>query len=128
MALIVLIDDDESLRTMLTKMCERLGHEVLAEGNGNLGLKCVRQARPQVVITDILMPEKEGVETIMELRREFPKLKIIAMSGGGRNSASDYLSMARKFGAAFTLAKPFGREELKNALESVLAEPQSPKP
>jgi len=128
MALIVLIDDDESLRTMLTKMCERLGHEVLAESNGSLGLKRVRQARPQVVITDILMPEKEGVETIMELRREFPKLKIIAMSGGGRNSASDYLSMARKFGAAFTLAKPFGREELKNALESVLAEPQSPKP
>jgi DNA-binding response OmpR family regulator len=121
MARIVIIEDDESMRAMLTAMTEWMGHEVYAEDNGNTGLRRVRDCLPDLVITDMVMPEKEGVETIMELRRNYPKIKVIAMSGGGRNSSSDYLVLAKKLGAHYVLTKPFSRDELKIALESVLA-------
>jgi len=78
------------------------------------------------VITDLIMPEKEGLETITELRERHPGIKIIAMSGGGRLNNDDYLYMARKFGAACTLAKPFSREELKAALAKAFQSGASP--
>ncbi len=121
MASIVIIDDDAAFRPMLAQMLGRLGHEVFAAENGHAGLKFVRARVPDLVITDMVMPEKEGVETIIELRRSYPALKIIAISGGGRINSADYLSLATKFGVAGTLAKPFGRDELKAVLEAVLA-------
>jgi DNA-binding response OmpR family regulator len=120
MARIVIIEDDESIRSLLAQMLERLGHEVFEEPDGNAGLRCVETCTPDLVITDIIMPDKEGVETILELRHRFPAIKIIAMSGGGRHSATDYLQLAKKCGAGYTLAKPFGQEELKAALAVVL--------
>src|SRR4051812_15420684 len=104
---IMLIDDDEPLRTMLRKTLERAGYEVEDAPNGNVGIKLYRQKPSELIITDLIMPEKEGLETIMELRREFRKVKIIAMSGGNRMNPKVNLLMAQKFGAMRTLAKPF---------------------
>jgi CheY-like chemotaxis protein len=123
MARIVIIEDDDTLRPVLLQTVRKLGHEAFAEPDGKAGLNRVRAWPPELVITDMVMPEKEGVETILELRRDFPAIKIVAISGGGRNNRADYLSFAKKFGAAATLAKPFSREELRQVLETVLAPP-----
>ena len=74
-----------------------------------------------IIITDLVMPEKEGIETIMELSRTAPNIKIIAMSGGGRVNATDYLTIARRVGASDTLAKPFSGDELLAAVSRVLS-------
>ena len=118
---VLIIDDDEALRRLLLLLLPRLGYEAVAEPDGVAGLRRVGEWEPDVVITDLIMPEKEGVETIMELRRLHPEIKIIAMSGGGRGSSIDYLQIAKRCGAHRTLAKPFEREEIKTALAEVLA-------
>jgi CheY-like chemotaxis protein len=120
MARIILIEDDEALRPMLVKMIERLGHEVRSEPDGKAGLGQVRVWEPDLVITDMIMPGQEGAETIFKLRREYPGVKIIAMSGGGRLGGADYLALAKKLGVATTLSKPFSRDEFKLALEVAL--------
>ena len=121
MARILVIDDDSAIRSVVRRGLERAGHEVTEAPDGDAGLKSFRTRNTDLVITDIIMPEREGVETIMALRKEFPALKIIAMSGGGGGSA-DFLSIAKKLGARRTLAKPFGHRELLDAVEEVLAE------
>jgi YesN/AraC family two-component response regulator len=74
-----------------------------------------------LVMTDIIMPDMEGIETILGLRRSHPRLRIIAMSGGGRGSAHDYLLVAQQLGATRVLAKPFSTDEMKNTIAAVLA-------
>jgi len=123
MARIVIIEDDDTLRPALLQTVRKLGHEAWAEPDGKAGLARVRAWPPDLVITDMVMPEKEGVETIRELRRDFPAIRIIAISGGGRHHNADYLLFAKKFGATATLAKPFSRDELRQVLETVLAPP-----
>ncbi len=120
MARILVIDDDDQIRAMLQQRLEREGHKVVSAGDGKLGMKLFREEPAELVITDIIMPEKEGIETIMELRRDFPEVKIIAISGGGKVSPDEYLHIAEKFGAHRTLAKPFGREELLKAVQELL--------
>jgi CheY-like chemotaxis protein len=117
---ILLIDDDVSFRDMLQLMLEELGHHVTAAGDGKEGL-AAHQANPaDLVITDLVMPGMEGIETIIELRKCSPTLKIIAMSGGGRIQMVDHLPTARMLGASFTLAKPFTPLELSAAIAQVL--------
>jgi DNA-binding response OmpR family regulator len=118
---VLLIEDDASVRVALTQTLQRLGYEVAAAANGKAGLLQAMLRPPDLVITDLIMPETEGLETIMELKRRTPAIKIIAISGGGRLSNDDYLNVARKFGASRALAKPFSREELKAAIEATLA-------
>ena len=119
---ILLIDDDESMRPTMQRMLERLGHQVWAEADGDAGLARARQLAPDLVITDIIMPERDGIETIEGLRR-LPRVpKIIAISGGGRLSAENLLALAGKLGAQYTLAKPFTREELQQAIERVMGD------
>jgi DNA-binding NtrC family response regulator len=120
MAHILIIDDDASMRGSLAQTLERLGHQVSSAADGKAGVARAVESPPDLVITDLIMPEKEGLETIMELREHHPKVKIIAMSGGGRLSNEDYLHLAKRFGATVTLAKPFTREELKAVLAQVL--------
>ena len=120
MARILIIDDDAAMRGSLAPTLERLGHEVSSAPDGKAGVARATEKAPDLVITDLIMPEKEGLETIMELRALYPRLKIIAMSGGGRLSNEDYLHLAKRFGASVTLAKPFSREELKAALAEAL--------
>ncbi|HVW20329.1 MAG TPA: response regulator [Opitutaceae bacterium] len=118
---ILVIEDDEKMREALVQTLLKLGHEVAFEPNGRAGLERAAQWLPELVITDLIMPEKEGLETIVDLRRGHPAVRIIAISGGGRLSNSDFLDVAAKLGAQGTLAKPFTRDELKAAIAAVLA-------
>jgi CheY-like chemotaxis protein len=120
---ILLVDDDDSFRKMLRLSLERLGHEVVEARDGKEAVRLVREGTPDVMVTDLVMPEKEGLETIDEVRRQYPGLKIIAMSGGGRVNASDYLKIARAMGADQVLAKPFSIDEIAASLSSVLGRP-----
>ncbi|MDB4444242.1 response regulator [bacterium] len=120
MANILIIEDDDQLRTMLREMLERIGYKVTEARNGNEGIERYRENPADLVITDIIMPEKEGVETIIELTRDFPDVNIIAISGGGRVPAEEYLRMVKKLGAKHTLVKPFIREKLLEAVKDLI--------
>jgi len=113
---ILVIDDDWQMREMMHQALERAGYGVVDAANGKIGMNIQRQEPVDLVITDLIMPEKEGIETIRELRRDFPGLKIIAISGGGRAGADGYLSVAKTIGADRTLSKPF---DLKQILDTV---------
>ena len=122
MALILIIDDDDQIRRVLRKTLERDGYDVADAPNGKEGIRLYRENPADLVITDIIMPEKEGIETIMDLRREFPEVKIIAMSGGGRIGPEDYLNMAKGLGAQRTLTKPLERDELLKMVMELINE------
>jgi len=121
MTRILLVDDDESFRPMLHATLERCGYEVVTAMNGKEALARYGQQEVDLVITDLIMPDKEGLETIVELRRQAPGVKIIAMSGGGRNNPRAYLHMAKQFGAVGVLPKPFSTQELLDAINVALA-------
>jgi len=119
---ILVVDDESHILIMLKKMLERAGFEVDLAANGSEGVEVFKKSQPDLVITDIIMPEKEGLETIREMRRIKPDLKVIAMSGGGKVSAESYLDIARIFGAGKVIAKPFTQKELVSAVQSMLSE------
>jgi YesN/AraC family two-component response regulator len=96
-----------------------MDHHVTEARNGTEALRLCAAEPPEVVLTDLIMPEKEGLETIAEIRRQFPELKVIAMSGGGRGQADDYLRIARRLGAVQTLSKPFSTSEMAAAIASL---------
>lgn len=122
MARILIIDDEEDIRLTVRLALESMGHEVSEAVNGNDGLKRFSTEKNDMVITDILMPDKEGIETIIELRKIRPDLKIIVMSGGGRINATHVLETAKRFGANIALKKPFSIADLCSTVESCLAE------
>lgn len=118
---ILVIDDDAQFRHMLCLMLQQAGYEVLPAADGEEGIRVFRRELIDLVITDIFMPEKEGLETIRELRKEFPDVKIIAISGGSRKVEEfSTLPYAKKFGAVETLAKPFRRDDLLGLIREVL--------
>ena len=119
-ASIVVIDDDEDLRDSLQIVLEREGYRVFSASDGAAGAEIYRLEKADLVITDIIMPIKEGLETITELHREFPDVKIIAISGGGRVGLKNYLEWAEVLGAHHVLAKPFSRSEILNSVKKVL--------
>ena len=118
---ILLIDDDDAFRTMLRLTLTHFGHAVTEARNGKEGLKIYAAAGTDLVITDIVMPEKEGLEVLMALWQRQPPVKVIAMSGGGRVSAATYLQSATLLGAARVLEKPFSNDDLLTAIDEVLA-------
>lgn len=120
MAKIVVIDDDPALRRTMRKILQRGGHEVREAENGLTGLSLVEADRPDVVVTDLLMPEKEGIETIVELRDRFPDVAVVAISGAGGVSREGPLVDAELFGADATLSKPFTIERFQETVERVL--------
>lgn len=122
MATILVIDDDQEVRDFLVAVLERAGHEVTTAGNGRDGVAMFREHAVQVVITDIIMPEKDGIETILDLRREHPDLKVIAISGGGRTTPENYLHSARLLGADRAMRKPFKNEEILRAIDELTTE------
>jgi CheY-like chemotaxis protein len=122
MARILVIDDDEQVLDMLYESLTREGYDVLKASNGEQGLRLYREKSVDLIITDIIMPEKEGIETIIELRQDFPNVKIIAISGGGRAGTKDYLQMAKIFGVQRTFAKPVAREQLLDAIKELIKE------
>ena len=125
MARILVIDDDPQIRDVLKQFLEREGYEVAVAPDGNAGLRLHRADSAGLLITDIVMPEKEGLETIMEFRHHFPAVPIIAVSGGGKNGPQDYLNPARALGAQKTFSKPFDFQELLAAVRELL--PEDPK-
>jgi CheY-like chemotaxis protein len=122
MAQILIIDDDKLFGTMLCDQLAAAGYQVVVAFNGVQGLKLYQQRQPDLVITDIIMPEMDGIETIMELRRHNPHLKIIAVSGGVRDGAGSYLRPAALLGAQRTFTKPVDIRELLEAVSDLLAQ------
>ena len=116
MALILVIDNDASVRTALCALLLREGHEVLEAVNGVEGENLCAQNHPDLVITDIFMPEKDGVETLLELRHDFPDIKVIVISG----NAQEFLPITKDLGAHQTLTKPFKAVEVLKAVQELL--------
>lgn len=121
MARILAIDDDEGVRLMLREVLTREGHEVRLARNGEEALQLLSRHPCDLVITDIVMPRKEGIETIVELRRSHPEVRIIALSGVGSGGGDDYLRFAEKLGAMRTLSKPVRVSDLRRVVSECLA-------
>lgn len=117
---ILVIDDDEIFRTGLVGILQMEGYSVLEAKDGEEGLAVFKEENPDLVITDILMPKKEGIETIIEILDEQSGQAIIAMSGGGKGNPREYLGFAENFGARQILQKPFRIPELLAAIESLM--------
>jgi len=121
MSHILVIDDDPVLRRVITLALEGVGHSVLRCENGRKAIDYLEHGHADLLITDIIMPEMDGVETVRAARRLQPLLPILAMSGGGSFGPADYLGIARAFGATAVLAKPFRPAELVELVASLLA-------
>ncbi len=122
MARILIIDDESQIRSMLRLMLERVGYEVIEAADGLEGIRQYRDNPADLIITDLIMPNKDGIGMIIELKKEFPKVKIIAMSGGGVNRPEGYLDGAKKLGATRTLTKPIDRDQMLAAVKETLRE------
>jgi CheY-like chemotaxis protein len=116
MAHILLVEDDSEVRRALRLNLEGFGHFVVEAGNGYEAMEALRSVRADVIVMDLVMPERDGLETIMELRRHRPELPIVAMSGGGRIAPGINLSVARRLGATRVFVKPFPVAELDRAV------------
>jgi CheY-like chemotaxis protein len=122
MAHILVIDDDQAFREMLVQSLTLDQHRVSVARDGEEGLRLCRQAKPDLILTDILMPAVDGIELIMELSRQGNAIPIIAMSGGRRSISAEFnLESASLMGVKATLAKPFVRADLRQAIERALA-------
>jgi len=118
--LILVIDDDQPVRQSLEMLLQIYGFDVLTAADGEAGLRAYRDHHPAAVITDIMMPGRDGIETIRTIRHEFPDAKIIAMSGGGRIGNTDFVSLAVKLGADCGIHKPFDIEKPVELLRGLL--------
>lgn len=117
---ILVIEDDAEVRNMVCKMLSAEKYDVVSAVNGREGIELMRnKSNIDLVITDLFMPEKEGLETIRELKRDFSTIKILAISGGGRDKAQDFLMTAEILGADLTLGKPFVKQELLDAVHDL---------
>lgn len=117
---VLLIDDEKMLRDVLRDAFEAAGYDVAVAANGTDGVRLFEEAPSDIIVTDILMPDKDGLEVIMELRKRHPNVKIVAISGGDRTGNRQYLRIARELGAARILPKPFRPKELLALVEEVL--------
>jgi two-component system, chemotaxis family, chemotaxis protein CheY len=120
MARILVIDDDESIRETVRRVLEAQGHSVRVVEDGEDGIDSIAESAPDLVITDIFMPGRDGIETLRETRKAFPKLKVIVMSGGDSSGLMNLLDDAEMLGANRTLPKPFTPAELMRAVDGVL--------
>ena len=123
MAHILLVDDEPLVVEALSNAIVKKGHTVVTAKDGNQGMERFVEGKFDLVITDIIMPDKEGIEMIMEMRRHAPHTRILAISGGGRTGSVEFLQMAKKLGATATLRKPIRLAELYQTLEECLGKP-----
>lgn len=119
-AQILLVDDEDMVRMQIRSSLELEGHQVREASNGREAIDMLNGYKPDLMITDILMPEKEGIETIMEVRQKYADIKIIAISGGVRTENMDFLKIAKRLGADLALPKPFGRQQLLTLVNQLL--------
>lgn len=121
MASVLIIDDDDAVRRILRGALERAGHAVTEGRDGAEGMAAYRSAPADLVITDVFMPDQDGIETIRQLREEFPASRILAISGGSVAGPRGTLIDAKLLGADATLEKPFTMDRLSEAVRSLLA-------
>lgn len=119
-AQILLVDDEDMVRMQIRSSLELEGHQVREASNGREAIDMLDGYKPDLMITDILMPEKEGIETIMEVRQKYADIKIIPISGGVRTENMDFLKIAKRLGADLALPKPFGRQQLLTHVNQLL--------
>ncbi|MBF0288580.1 MAG: response regulator [SAR324 cluster bacterium] len=119
---ILVIDDEQPIREYLKIMMEKTGYTALDAADGDAGLTLLAECPCDLIITDIFMPNKEGLETILELKSKYPSIKIIAISGGGI-SVDDVLGMSKEFGADYSFQKPINMDGLINAVKDLIGEP-----
>ena len=120
MVKIMVIDDDTEIRETLVDLLVAKGYQAQGASNGKIALELIASDRPDVLITDIIMPEKDGIQLIAEVKKRYGEIPIIAMSGGGRIPASVYLSHVSALGEIATLEKPFKVSTLTMAVEKAL--------
>jgi CheY-like chemotaxis protein len=118
--LICVIDDDDAVRQTICRILTGAGYAVVEARDGRMGLKAIAETQPAMVITDIVMPNREGIETIMEAKQRFAHIPILAISGGGRMEPDGFLDLAVKLGANDCLAKPFRPQELLGKVVTLL--------
>jgi DNA-binding response OmpR family regulator len=116
---ILVVDDNEDLRTTIQALLQADGFDVAVAADGEAALSLHRARPADVVITDLFMPDKDGIETIIELKKLYPNVKIVAMSGWTSTQGSDYLQVAREIGASVTLQKPFDPLELSRVVRQL---------
>lgn len=122
---ILIIDDEPTALDLLRRILEMNGYEVLAAENGQEGLELFQQHPCDLVITDMVMPVKDGLQTILDLRSKVPDLPVIAISGGGTISKERYLAVAGYLDRVITIAKPFAIEDITEAVENLLLDQSS---
>jgi DNA-binding response OmpR family regulator len=120
MAKVLIIDDEASVRRMIARILNDAGHQTVDAADGLGGVRRYHAETPDLVITDLIMPEQEGIQTITDIRASGSQVPIIAISGGGAGSADLYLSMAEELGADAVLAKPFRPSDLLSLVEELL--------
>ena len=117
---ILVVEDDIQVRRMVCKILKNQGYDLAEAANGKEAFKLLsHEVNIKIVVADIIMPEKDGLETIQELKRDYPDIKILAISGGGKISAKNYLIIAQKVGADLILKKPFDKQELIDAVKQL---------
>ena len=125
MSTILVIDDDDLVRDTLVRMLERAGFQAVSARNGREGLAQFHSHPPDLIVTDIIMPDFDGIETVMAFKRTAPAVPIIAVSGGGRTHTMQFLEAAQRLGADMILSKPFKQAELVSAITQLLARPKN---
>jgi DNA-binding NtrC family response regulator len=118
---ILVVEDEEGVRIVVRAALEQVGYRVTTAANGVEATRLLEDEHFGLVLTDVLMPDKDGIEIISDLRREYPELPVIAMSGGGRLPRDGYLAIARHLGAHAILEKPFTVDELLATVDRLLA-------
>lgn len=126
MALILITDDDSDLRSTLERLLKLRGHTVQAGCDGLEGAKLLAQNRYDLLITDIVMPNQEGLESIIQAHKRYPELKIIAMSGAGKTSTEVYLRVAKNVGANAVFQKPWNPKDMLAKVEELVGPPSAP--
>ncbi|MEO6338814.1 MAG: response regulator [Caulobacteraceae bacterium] len=121
--MVLVVDDEPAIREFATKALSAAGFLTSVAGDGDEAIRSLEVVPFDLAVVDILMPEKEGVETIIEIKRRWPDCKIIAMAGEGRVSAADYLRLATYFGADATMTKPLTNAAVVEAVRGMLAKP-----
>lgn len=120
MARVIVIDDQEPIRRIVRRALENDGHEVLEASDGEVGMELLERAPADVVITDIFMPGMDGIQTLREIRKRFPTIKVIAMSGGDSTGLLDLRQDAELLGALKSIQKPFNARDIVEVVRSVL--------
>lgn len=120
MARILVIDDQESIRRVVRRALEQDGHEVFDASDGEVGMEILESQSFDVVITDIFMPGQDGIVTLRQVRKRFPKVKVIVISGGDSTGMMDLREDAELLGAVKSLQKPFNAREIMDVVKSVL--------